>query len=224
VITWAFGLAGSAWCILCVYYLVELLLRVHMSYTHAQKGREACTSFLLVSCLLDIMAELSYSSGVAWHRQRQRGKEREDHRESGKSKGTLMGYSPRRIMTVEPSSCARPYTVYARQMKQEQASEWRAERAATGEQPGVPFYRLGRGLCHQLVFSVLSHATMVLTGRWTVVGGAARSRGRRILGMHGRCLTLHGGRHKCEYTCVHATKALLVLHACMSYLYVWVHC
>jgi hypothetical protein len=52
-----------------------------------------------------------------------------------------------------------------------------------------------------------------------VVGGAARSRGRWILGMHGRCLTLHGGRHACDYACVHATTALLVLHACMSYLY-----
>jgi hypothetical protein len=38
--------------------------------------------------------------------------------------------------------------------------------------------------------------------------------------MHGRCLTLHGGRHACEFACVHATKALLVLHALMSYLYV----
>jgi hypothetical protein len=38
--------------------------------------------------------------------------------------------------------------------------------------------------------------------------------------MHGRCLTLHGGRHACDYACVHATTALLVLHACMSYLYV----
>jgi hypothetical protein len=38
--------------------------------------------------------------------------------------------------------------------------------------------------------------------------------------MHGRCLTLHGGRHACEYACVHTTKALLVLHACMTYLYV----
>jgi hypothetical protein len=54
----------------------------------------------------------------------------------------------------------------------------------------------------------------------TVVGGAARSRGRWIFGMHGRCLTLHGGRHACEYACVHTTKVLLVLHACMCYLYV----
>jgi hypothetical protein len=38
--------------------------------------------------------------------------------------------------------------------------------------------------------------------------------------MHGRCLTLHYGRRTCEYACVHATKVLLVLHACMSYLYV----
>jgi hypothetical protein len=53
-----------------------------------------------------------------------------------------------------------------------------------------------------------------------VVGGAARSRGRWILGMHDRCLTLHGGQYAYEYVCVHATKALLVLHACMSYLYV----
>jgi hypothetical protein len=53
-----------------------------------------------------------------------------------------------------------------------------------------------------------------------VVGGVARSRGRWILGMHGWCLTLYGGRYACEYVCVHATKAWLVLHACMSYLYV----
>jgi hypothetical protein len=59
VITWAFGLAGSAWCILYVYYLVELLLKAHVSYTHAQKKREASMSFLLASCLLDVMAELS---------------------------------------------------------------------------------------------------------------------------------------------------------------------
>jgi hypothetical protein len=90
-----------------------------------------------------------------------------------------------------------------------------------GEQLSVPFYRSGRELCHQLAFGVLSHATMVLKGRWTVVGGTACSRGRWIVGMHGRCLTLHGGRHACEYACVHATKALLVLHACMSYLYVY---
>jgi hypothetical protein len=84
----------------------------------------------------------------------------------------------------------------------------------------MPFYRLRCGLCYQLAFGVLSHATMVLRGQWTAVGGAARSRGRCILGMHDRCLTLHGGRHACEYAYVHATKALLVLHACMSYLYV----
>jgi hypothetical protein len=132
----------------------------------------------------------------------------------------LIGCSPRRATTVEPGSCARPYTVYTRQVKREQASEWRAKRATTGEQPDVPFYRPGCGLCHQLAFGVLSHATMVLRGRWMVVGGAAHSRGQWILGMHGRCLTLHGGRHVYEYACVHATKALMVLHACMSYLYV----
>jgi hypothetical protein len=104
-------------------------------------------------------------------------------------------------------------------------SEWRAERAATGEQPGGPFYRPRRGLWHQLAFGVLSHATMVLRGRLTVVSGAARSKGRWIFDMHGRCLTLHGGRHACKYACVHTTKALLVLHACMCYVcvYVWVH-
>jgi hypothetical protein len=37
--------------------------------------------------------------------------------------------------------------------------------------------------------------------------------------MHDRCLTLHVGRHACEYVRVHAPKAL-VLHTCMSYLYV----
>jgi hypothetical protein len=131
-----------------------------------------------------------------------------------------MSCSPRRATTAELGSCARPYTLYARQVKREQASEWRAERAAAGEQPGVPFYRPGRGLRHQLAFGVLSHATMVLRGRWTVVDGATRSRGRWILGMHGRCLILHGGRHASEYVCVHATKVLLVLHVCMSYLYV----
>jgi hypothetical protein len=56
---WVFDLAGSAWCILCMYYLVELLFRAHVSYMHAWKGREASTSFLLASCLLDVMAELS---------------------------------------------------------------------------------------------------------------------------------------------------------------------
>jgi hypothetical protein len=57
-------------------------------------------------------------------------------------------------------------------------------------------------------------------GAERTVDGAARSRGRWILGMHGRYLTLHGGWHACEYACVHATKTLLILHACMSYLYV----
>jgi hypothetical protein len=178
VITWAFGLAGSTWCILCVYYLVELLVRALVSYTHAREEREASTRFFLASCLLDILAELSWSSGVARHRQSQGGKQRKYHWKSGKRKGMLMGCSPRCATTVEPGSCARLYTVYARQVKREQASEWRAECAAAGEKPGVPFYRPGRGLCHQLAFGVLSHATMVLQGRWTVVGDAARSRGR----------------------------------------------
>jgi hypothetical protein len=100
-------------------------------------------------------------------------------------------------MTVKPVSYARSYTVYARQVKREQTSEWQAERAAAGEQTGVSFYRPGRGLCQQLVFGALLHATMVLRGRWMVVGGAARSRGRWILGMHGRCLTV--GYHDLGY-------------------------
>jgi hypothetical protein len=58
----------------------------------------------------------------------------------------LIGCSPRRTTTVEPGSCAQPYMVYARQVKREQASEWRAERAAAEEQPNMPFYRLGHGL------------------------------------------------------------------------------
>jgi hypothetical protein len=52
-----------------------------------------------------------------------------------------MGCSPRRAIAVEPGLCIRPYTVYARQVKREQASEWWAECATVGEQPGVPFYR-----------------------------------------------------------------------------------
>jgi hypothetical protein len=122
----------------------------------------------------------------------------------------LTGCSPRRATTVEPGLCTRSYTVYARQVKQEQASEWRAERVATEEQPDVPFYRPRHGLCHQLAFGVLSRATMVLRGRWTVVDGAACSEttvpnlhvwsvpnlhpGRCLICMHGRCLICISGR------------------------------
>jgi hypothetical protein len=38
--------------------------------------------------------------------------------------GDAHGLLPRRATTVEPDSCVRPYTVYARQVKREQASEW----------------------------------------------------------------------------------------------------
>jgi hypothetical protein len=42
---------------------------------------------------------------------------------SGKSKDMLIGCSPCRVTMVELGSCARPYTVYARQVKREKASE-----------------------------------------------------------------------------------------------------
>jgi hypothetical protein len=48
MITWAFGLVGSALCILCVYYLVELLLRAHVSHTHAWKGEKLARAFFLL--------------------------------------------------------------------------------------------------------------------------------------------------------------------------------
>jgi hypothetical protein len=48
------------------------------------------------------------------------------------------------------------------------------------------------------------------------VAGTIDSRHARLVPNFAWCI----GRHACEYVCVHATKALLVLHACMSYLYV----
>jgi hypothetical protein len=68
---------------------------------------------------MDTMAELVELVGIMGWR-REQGK---DHRERGKSKGMLMGYSPHPVMMVETGSCAQPYTVYGGKAKRGQASE-----------------------------------------------------------------------------------------------------
>jgi hypothetical protein len=87
------------------------------------KGERKASKDLHASCMDDAMVEIvELESGSAQARTRRKIKRRPQ--KEWEEQGMLMGYSPRRVTTVEPSLCVRPYTVYARQVKQEQTSEW----------------------------------------------------------------------------------------------------
>jgi hypothetical protein len=141
----------------CMVYAMRVLFGWSCSlgptrHTHIYgKGeRKASKGLLLASCMDDAMVKLvELGNGSAQAKERRESIEETTGRE--KSKEMLMGCSPRLATTIESGSCARPYTVYARQVKREQASKWRAEHAAAGEQPGMPFYRPRRELCHNLL-------------------------------------------------------------------------
>jgi hypothetical protein len=168
---------GHLACWQCIVYtmrvlLVELLLMAHMSYTHAGREKLARGFFLLHAC---------WTSWLSSRRAREwlgTGKAKEESKEKTTGRvGRARGCSWAAHLVVRRQSS--PAHAHGRiRYTRGKWSEWRAERAAAGEKPGVPFCRPGRGLCHQLAFGVHSHATMMLQGWWTVVGGAACSRER----------------------------------------------